>query len=298
MFRIAGSLILIRLSLNFLQNYQGLFKFLQFFVDLSVIIVVAWLVSRLFNQFILTYGIDLINRLGGEVDELLLVVETIANIIIGFIAVVAFAQSQQINLVGLLASLGIGGLAIAFAAQKTLEQLIGTIVIYFDRPYIPGEYIRLNGLYGRVESIGLRSTKIRTAAKGTLMMIPNSTMANLDVENISRGKKIMVLLYLDFLKQLDQQEQALTEQVIKSSTDTLFGIDPGSTQITLITLSKESKSRARVSFFILGSSEDSIQLRKRLLELANDKITKQLKKSQIKFTIQEPTIYVESPITI
>ena len=299
LFRIAGSLILIRLSLNFLQNYQGLFKFLQFFIDISVIIAVAWLASRLFAQFVLIYGIDLINRLGGEVDELLLVIETIANIIIGFVAVVAFAQSQQINLVGLLASVGIGGLAIAFAAQKTLEQLLGTMVIYLDRPYIPGEYIRLpSSLFGRVESIGLRSTKIRAAAKGTLMIIPNSTMANLDIENVSRGKKIMVLLYLDFLKLLNQQEQALTEQIIKSSTNTLFGIDPGSTQIMIIPLEKESTSRARVSFFILGSSEDSIQLRKRLLELANEKITKQLKKSQIEFTIQEPTIYVESPITV
>ncbi len=299
LFRIAGSLILIRLSLNFLQNYPGLFKFLQFFLDLSVIIAVAWLASRLFNQFVLVYGINLINRLGAEVDELLLVLGTIANVIIGFIAVVAFAQSQQVNLVGLLASLGIGGLAIAFAAQKTLEQLLGTIVIYLDRPYVPGEYIRLpSGLFGRVESIGLRSTKIRTAAKGTLMIIPNSTMANLNIENISRGKKIMVLLYLDFPKQLDQQEQALIEQVIKKSTDTLFGIDPGSTKINLIPLETDSTTRARVSFFILGSSEDSIQLRKRLLELANEKITKQLKQSKIEFTMQEPTIYVESPITI
>ena len=62
LFRIAGSLILIRLSLNFLQSYQGLFKFLQFFVDLSVVISIAWLASRLFRQFILVYGIDLINK--------------------------------------------------------------------------------------------------------------------------------------------------------------------------------------------------------------------------------------------
>ncbi|MEM6612114.1 MAG: mechanosensitive ion channel family protein, partial [Cyanobacteria bacterium P01_C01_bin.72] len=171
--------------------------------------------------------------------------------------------------------------------------------LYLDRLFFVGDYIGLpSSLFGRVESIGLRSTKIRTAAKGTLMIIPNSTMANLDIENISRGKKIMVLLYLDFLKLLNQQEQALTEQIIKSSTDNLFGIDPGSAQITIIPLEKELTSRARVSFFILGSSEDSIQLRKRLLELANEKITKQLQKSKIGFTIQEPTIYVESPITV
>ncbi len=299
LFRIAGSLILIRLSLNFLQSYQGLFKFLQFFVDLTVTISIAWLASRLFRQFVLVYGIDLINKLGREVEELLLVLETIANIIIGFIAAVAFAQSQQINLVGLLASLGIGGLAIAFAAQKTLEQLLGTVVLYLDRPYFPGEYIRLpSGLFGRVESIGLRSTKIRTAAKGTLMIIPNSTMANLEIENVSRGRKVMVLLYIDFNRQLNQQESALIEQVVKQSSNDLFGIDPGSTKVTLVDSDNHLASRARITFFILGSSENSLQLRKRLLELANEKISQKLKSHHIEFTMEEPTIYIDSPVTL
>ncbi|MGK7948243.1 MAG: mechanosensitive ion channel family protein [Xenococcaceae cyanobacterium] len=299
LFRISGSLILIRLSLNFLQEYIGLFKFLQFFIDLAVIISIAWLASRLFRQFVLVYGIDLINRLGREINELLLVIETIANILIGFIAAVAFAQSQQINLVGLLASLGIGGLAIAFAAQKTLEQLLGTVVLYLDRPYLPGEYIRLpSEIFGRVESIGLRSTKIRTSAKGTLMIIPNSTMASLEIENVSRGRKLMALLYLNFNRQLNPQESALIKQVVKQSTSDLFGIDPGSTQVTLVDSENHLTSRARITFFILGSSENSLELRKRLLELANEKISKKLKSYEIEFTMEEPTIYVDSPITL
>ena len=299
LFRIAGSLILIRLSLNFLQEYKGLFQFLQFFLDLAVIISIAWLASRLFRQFVLVYGIDLLNKLGREVNELLLVLETIANVIIGFLAAVAFAQSQQINLVGLLASLGIGGLAIAFAAQKTLEQLLGTIVLYLDRPYLPGEYIRLpSNLFGRVESIGLRSTKIRTAAKGTLMIIPNSTMASLEIENVSRGRKLMALLYLDFNRQLNQQESALIKQVVKQSTNDLFGIDPGSTQVTIVDSDNCLTSRARITFFLLGSSENSLELRKRLLELANEKISKKLASYNIEFTTEEPTIYVDSPITL
>jgi small-conductance mechanosensitive channel len=57
---------------------------------------------------------------------------------------VAFAQSQNVNLIGLLAGVCIGGIAIAFAAQKTLEQLIDTLVLYLDRPFVPGEYIRVN----------------------------------------------------------------------------------------------------------------------------------------------------------
>ncbi|MDJ0658075.1 MAG: mechanosensitive ion channel [Crocosphaera sp.] len=299
LFRITGTLILVSISLNFLVKYPGIYRFLNFFIDLAVISSFAWLCSRLFRQFVRFYGIELIRKLGRQVDELLLVFETIANVIIGFIAVLAFAQSQQVNLVGLLASLGIGGLAIAFAAQKTLEQLLGTCVLYLDRPFIPGEYIRLpSGLFGRVESIGLRSTKIRTAAKSTLMIVPNSIMANLEIENVTRGKKVMVLLYLDFLKKLEDSEQALVEQVVKESTDALFGIDPGSTKISLFPKEGSDGIRARVTFFILGSSENSIELRKRLLELANETITSKLSNYGIEFTVQEPTIYVESPVTI
>lgn len=305
-FQVAGSLILIALSLNFLQDYRGLYEFLRFFMDLALVISLAWLASRLFRQFVRIYGIDLIRRFGGKVDELLLVFETIANFLIGLVAVVAFAQSQSINLVGLLASLGIGGLAVAFAAQKTLEQLLGTVVLYLDRPFTPGEYVRMwnwpafpDGVLGRVESIGLRSTKLRVVAKGTLIIVPNSVMANLElVENVTRSKKVMVLLYLDFDRVLNTQEEALVEQVVQDSTDALFGIDPGSTRLAMFRPENKVGTRARVSFFILGSSEDSIELRKRLLELANETIAKKLEAYQLGFTTTEPTVYVDSPMTV
>jgi MscS family membrane protein len=307
LFRITGSLILISLSLAWIVEYESIYRFLSPIVDLAVIASISWLCSNLFRQFIRVYGIDILRKFGREVDELLLVFETFANVIIGFIAVLAFAQSQQFNLVGLITGLGIGGLAVAFAAQKTLEQLLGTIVLYLDRPFVPGEYIRLQksqqipeGLFGRVESIGIRSTKIRAAAKSTLFIIPNSILANLEIENITRGKKVMVLLYLDFLDLLQNPEEALVQQVIVESTNSLFGIDPGSTSITFLTHKNAEKeiTRTRVTFFILGSSDNSLQLRKRLLELANEKISKKLATNGIKFTMQEPTIYVESPVTV
>ncbi|MGB3694603.1 MAG: mechanosensitive ion channel family protein [Spirulinaceae cyanobacterium] len=297
--RITGTFILIAFSLNFIREYEGFYWFLRFFSDLALIFTIAMLTSRLFRQIVRLYGISLIRKMGREVDELLLIAETLANVVIGFVAVVAFAKNQGIDLVGLLAGLGIGGLAIAFAAQKTLEQLIATVVLYLDRPFVVGEYIRVpTGLFGRVESIGLRSTKIRTAAKSTLMIVPNSTMVSWEIENVTRGKKVMVLLYLDFPQALPEQEQALVEQIIKESTDALFGIDPGSTNIHLFEAEEGEGTRARITFFILGSNENSLQLRKRLLELANNTIAKKLAARSIEFVLQTPTIYVDSPITI
>ncbi len=303
-FKITGTLILLNFCLELLEKYKVVYQFLAFALYLAVTISIAWLVSRLVRQFLLAYGIVIVQKLGWNADEFILVIETIMNILIGFIAVIVFANSNNVNLFALAAGFGISGIAIAFAAQRVLEQLIGTIVLYLDRPYVPGEYVRVNfnphqeDIYGRIESIGLRSTKIRIAARNTLLIVPNSIMATKDIENITRGKKVMVLLYLDFMNPLPEQEKALIEQVIRESTETLFGIDPGSTKITLIHPKDKPGTRARVTFFILGSNEDSTQLRKRLLEVANEKISKQLVSHGIEFKMNEPTIYVDSPVPI
>ena len=305
-FQFAGTMLLVSLSMVWLQeDYRSLHDFLQPFADLALISSMAWLTSRLFGRIFRVYGVDLLKKVGREVDEMLLVFETIANVLIGFIAVLAFAQSQDFNLVGLFASLGIGGLAIAFAAQKILEQLLSTIVLYLDRPFVPGEYIRLSdGQLGRVESVGLRSTKIRTAAKSTLFILPNSTLLNMEIENVSRAKKVMVMLYLEFGRRLTDEDAALVKQVITQSTNSVFGVDPGSTSIVFPHTNEDNgrtdqyMRRARITFFILGSSESSLELRKRLLELANDTIATKLDSYGIRFTMQEPRVYVESPVTL
>ncbi len=302
----AGTLLLVSLSMVWLQAASaGLYGFFRPLVDLATIASVAWLASRLFRQFVRVYGIKMVRRLGREVDELLLVFETLANVLIGFIAVLAFAQSQRFNLVGLIASLGISGIALGLAAQKILEQLLSTLVLYLDRPFVPGEYIRQGDRQlCRVESIGLRSTKLRTAAKSTLIIVPNSKLVNEEIENVSRAKKVMVMLYMDFVRPLREEDSALVKQVVTRSTESLFGIDPGSTSISFPAATESSKNggfaarRARVTFFILGSSESSIELRKRLLELANDNIASELQAYGIEFALQDPTVYVESPVTL
>ncbi len=299
-----GTLILWNFCLNIISVYRNLYQFLKFLLSLGLTISIAWLISRTFKQFVRIYGVVIIDKLGKSADDFILVGETIFNVLVGFTAVVIFAQSQNVNLFALFTGLGISGIAIAFAAQRVLEQLLGTIVLYLDRPYVPGEYIRVNfnphneDIYGRVESIGLRSTKIRLAAKNTLLIVPNSIMATKDIENITRGKKVMVLLYLDFARLLTKSEQAFVIKVIQESNNALFGIDPGSTEINFFQLDEQPGTRARITFFILGSSEDSTQLRKRLLELANTKISQQLVTRGIEFTMNEPTIYVDSPVPI
>ena len=298
-------LILVDISLTLLKPYEQVYPVLNFIADFAVMASTAWLVSKVAKQAIRIYGVSLLKRVSQEVNDLILIVENTVNVIIGFLAVVIFAQSKDFNLIALLTGLGIGGIAIAFAAQEALSQILATVVIYLDRPYLPGEYVRINfvvtqeDVYGRIESIGLRSTKLRISATNTLLVVPNSLMVTKDIENISRGTKVMVLFYLDFYNVLDESERALVDKVVQESVNReLFGLDPGSTQVSLFEPEDKSGTRARISLFVMGSNEESMMIRKRLVEIANKSISDQLQAQGLKFEFAEPTIYVDSPVTL
>lgn len=299
-FRLAGTLILLALSLTWIEeSYSSLHGLLQPIIDLLMIGSLAWLAAQLMRRSLQIYGVDLLQKLYRDVDDLMVVIRTGADILIGFVAALALAQKLDFNLIGLLASLGVLGLAVAFAAKQILEQLVATLVLYLDRPFVTGDYIRMEkGQMGRVESIGLRSTRLRLPGKSTLYVVPNSKLISTQIENLTLAKKLMVLLYLEFDQPLREQDGALVKQVITEGTNVLFGIDPGSTTITLLSDEHHQIKKARISFFILGSGENSTELRKRLLELANTKISKQLARYGITYHVPDPTIYVESPVII
>lgn len=99
--------------------------------------------------------------------------------------VLMIAQSMGANVGAFLAGLGIGGLAVALAAQDTLANIFGSIVIAIDQPFRLGEFVQIGGNSGSVEDIGLRSTRLRTAQKN-LITIPNKTVAAEAISNLTR----------------------------------------------------------------------------------------------------------------
>jgi MscS family membrane protein len=83
-----------------------------------------------------------------------------------------------------LAGLGVGGIAVAFAAQKTLENMIGGVSLILDRAVRVGDFLKVGEILGTVDDIGLRSTRIRTLDR-TMVSVPNGQIANLSLENFS-----------------------------------------------------------------------------------------------------------------
>jgi MscS family membrane protein len=94
-----------------------------------------------------------------------------------------------INLTAVIAGLGVGGIAVAFAAQKTLENLFGGITIVSDQPIRVGDFCRVGEYLGTVQAVGLRSTRIRTLAR-TIVSIPNGQLSLMNLENFTLRDKI------------------------------------------------------------------------------------------------------------
>jgi MscS family membrane protein len=95
------------------------------------------------------------------------------------------AEGFGVPVLGIAAGLGAGGLAFGLAAQGTIENLIGALTIYFDRPLNVGDYCRVAGVEGTVEKIGLRSSAIRTLDR-SLVTLPNSVIVKAEIQNFSR----------------------------------------------------------------------------------------------------------------
>lgn len=158
-------------------------------VNLVTIIAIAWLVSRLMDVFVARFQQALVTRHSSLSRSVLPLVSRMAKGLILVFAVTFTLSSWGFNMTAALAGVGIGGIAIALAAQKTIENLFGGFAIITDGPVSVGDFCKFGDRTGTVEDIGLRSTRVRTADR-TVVTIPNGEFSSSVLENFSRRDKI------------------------------------------------------------------------------------------------------------
>jgi len=158
----------------------------------GVVAIVAfnWLLWRFLREVLrsVRQRAILSGRMG--TSSLMILGERVLKATIVVLAIFLVLGTLGFNLTTPLAGLGIGGIAIAFAAQKTLENLFGGVSILGDEVIRIGDVCRFGDSTGTVEDISLRSTRIRTADR-TELFIPNGSVATMNVENFSRRDKIL-----------------------------------------------------------------------------------------------------------
>ena len=125
-----------------------------------------------------------------DVASLVRVSRWFADALVLLIAVLVVIRRFGGDPTAALAGLGIGGIAVALAAQKTLENVIGGLSLIFDRAVVVGDFLKVGDASGTVDSIGLRSTRIRTLDR-TILTVPNGQIANISIETISSRDKLL-----------------------------------------------------------------------------------------------------------
>lgn len=162
-----------------------------------------------------------------KLDDLLvpMVRKTLRTVIV----VLALAQIAQLlsdkPLSSIIASLGIGGLAIALAAQETLKNFFGSLVLLADKPFELGDRINVDNLDGIIETVGLRSTRIRTL-DGHLVTFPNGELANKTIVNISKRPFIRRIMDLAIPYDTPPEKVERAIQIVKEVLNGHEGMKP------------------------------------------------------------------------
>jgi MscS family membrane protein len=150
----------------------------------------VWFVGRLADRgFDQAVNRTRVQRRGGE--SILIVMQRLTHVAMLVIAVLAALAIFGVNVKTALTGLGIGGLAIALAAQKTLENLIGGVSLLMDKAVSVGDFCQIGDQLGTVEDIGLRSLKLRTLDQN-LLVVPNGSLAQMQFQNMSRRSKLLI----------------------------------------------------------------------------------------------------------
>lgn len=150
---------------------------------------VAWAAMRLIDVATDRTRFVLADGHGSLSSSILPLVNKLIKIIIFVLTVTMILSNYGYNTTTVLAGVGVGGLAVALAAQKTLENLFGGVAVISDRPVLVGDICRFGDRTGTVEEIGLRSTRIRTLDR-TLVTVPNGQFSSMTLENLSRREEM------------------------------------------------------------------------------------------------------------
>lgn len=140
------------------------------------------------------------------------------KVFVVIVAVLVTSQNLGLNVTGLIASLSIGGLAVGLAAQDTLANLFGAVAVLMDKPFKVGDRVQLDNVDGTVEAIGFRSTRVRHL-DGYLVTIPNKTMGNATITNVSGRPNIKTVMNVgvtyDTPAERVQRAMVILEEVLR-----------------------------------------------------------------------------------
>ena len=207
---------------RFLTLSDGANRFFLNITQVLIAMTVTWFLIRLVDTLIRLYVHPMVDKTESKLDDQVLpILRKSAKTIIFLLAAIVVLSNLGYDILSILAGLGIGGLALALAAQDAVKNVIGGVSIFWDKPFQIGDWVEIAGKQGTVAEVGLRSTRLRTLGH-TIYVIPNSKVADTPLENFStrESRRMVVNIGLTYETKVKGMEEA-----IKIITETIKKID-------------------------------------------------------------------------
>lgn len=201
------------LRLDFGENVDNFFKHL---FTIIFILNITWLIVRVIDALIEEYIVPLVSKSESDLDDQLMpVIRKVVKAILWSVGIIIGLNNAGFDVAALIAGLGIGGLALALAAQDTVKNIFGGLMIFVDKPFKITDRIKIDSWDGVVEEIGIRSTRLRTL-EGRIVTMPNARFSENAVENVTKEptRKVISNLGLTYETSPEKMEQAL--QILKN----------------------------------------------------------------------------------
>lgn len=165
-------------------------QILALYASIIAWVAFVWLLWRMIGTVTELWSARMVRLDRRQAVSALVFVRRSAKSVLVVIALVAILDAFGINVTTGIAALGLGGLAIALGAQKTIENLVGSLAVIIDQPVRVGDFCKVGDVTGTVEDIGMRSTRVRTNAR-TVVTIPNGNFSSLQIENYSHRDRFL-----------------------------------------------------------------------------------------------------------
>lgn len=254
----------------------------------TIVIVFIWLCLRIID-FVAMILEEKANLTPDQTDNQLVVFFRdffkVILVIIGILLIFRFSFNKPIG--NLLTGLSIVGAAIALATRESMENLIASFIIFFDKPFITGDQVKVNNFTGTVERIGLRSTRIRTIDK-TYITVPNKQMVDTIIDNISLRTQRKVELRLELALGATSQQLKTVSAAIKTI------LQKPEIENTLVYLSDTGKNAHIVAVDYYTTMQQSIEDFFTLKEAVNLEVIELLEKSGLELAAANTDVVVKS----
>jgi len=256
-----------RLGLPLLNRY-GYARLLM----LAFIFGASWLLLRLVDFFNLRATLNLIAEGATATSSLTIARRMLRGVVIAVAALFALA-SFGVNLTATLAGLGIGGVALAFAAQKSLENLFGGFVVLSDKIIRVGEIVRIGTAVGEIEDVTLYATRLR-AFDRSVLTIPNGTLITAQIENQSRRDKFWFHPTLGLVYETTAEQMRAVLENLRARLESDLRVEKGTMRVRFVRLNSSSLDVEVFAYLLVPDYTTFLAVQEELLLMLLDVVEK------------------------